>query len=68
LSFLKSARQKAVEFEKRRRAGQVAGAKKRVKRQKEDKLIRKSHDPFGVKIKKKKQNKTLSHKSRIRLI
>ncbi len=67
-SGLKSARQKAVDFEKHRREGQIAGAKRRLKKRKENALIRKSHSPFGVKIKKKKQNKTLSRKSRIRLI
>ena len=69
---LKAGRQSIVKHEQERRASEVSKAKSRLKRRKEDALIRKSKSPpkgYGILgIKKKKQTKTLSRKSRIRLI
>ena len=65
----KALRQKAVRFEERRQAKELADARKRIKKKKEAALIKSSRSPWlEVPLKKKKQGRKLSRKSGIRLI
>ena len=63
-------RRKIVDAEKRRHESRVAHAKEVLKRKKEDEKIAKArkYALWGKPVKKKKQGKTLSRKSRIRII
>jgi hypothetical protein len=68
----KSGRQKLVKFEKKRQTDRYLRAKQSLKEQKQWEKIKKAKrhivDLRDIGLKRKKQSKTLSRKSRIRLI